>query len=66
MDAAGRLTARASRAVDLVLCLGFLAVAVHGGVLAARALGFFRTDASAFATAAGCWDGSSRGRHVEE
>ncbi len=39
-------TARAPRPIQLVLRLRFLAVAVHGGLLAAGALGFFGADAT--------------------
>lgn len=52
MKDVGQLTARAAGTVDSVLGLGFLAVAVHGRLLSARALGFSSADATSFTTAA--------------
>ena len=52
-----RPTARAACPGDLVLGLGFLAVAFEGGLLAAGALGLSSADAGlAGAAAAGGWD----------
>lgn len=52
MEDVGQLTARAAGTVDGVLGLSFLAVAVHGRLLSARALGFSSADATSFTTAA--------------
>jgi hypothetical protein len=57
------LTARTPSARGLVLGGRLLAGALHGGLLAAGALGLFGADAAAVAAAAGDGDGASGGRH---
>lgn len=57
------LTARATSAAELVLRGRLLAVAVHGGLLATRALGLLGADAASLAAAASFWDDGSGRRH---
>ncbi len=58
------LTARTPSTLERVLRLSLLAVAVHCSLLATRAHGFLRADASSLTAAAGCWDCSSC--HVDD